>query len=298
MLLDGGLSTALEAAGYDLNHPLWSAHLLAEQPQALVQAHLAYLNAGARCLTTASYQASLPGFWAAGYSLPQAESLTRRSLEVAHRAIARYREQPGAAAQRPIAVAASLGPYGAYLADGSEYRGNYGVADEELRAFHRWRIATLEAADIPFDYFACETLPDFREAQLLAEEISNNGTRPAWFSFSCQDERRLHDGTPLADVVRALEPYAAIFAVGVNCTAPKYVLPLIEEMRRTGTTKQLIVYPNSGEIYNPAIKQWHGLADPHRFADQALRWRAAGAAWVGGCCRVGPRHIAALAAAL
>lgn len=253
-MLDGGLATELEARGHDLNHALWSARLLDDDPDAIRAVHAAYVAAGAEIVITASYQAP-------------AEPAARlaRSVDLARASGARF-------------VAASIGPYGAALADGSEYTGDYG--DVDLRTWHEPRLRFLESCDI--DLLACETIPCLAEAEALADLVE----KPAWFAFTCRDGTTLRDGTPIADAVRAVESKA--IAVGINCTDPQHVAPLLDAI---DTELPLVAYPNSGETYDPVTKTWSGRS---AFLDHVPAWIDRGVRIVGGCCRVGPIEIAEL----
>jgi len=286
LLLDGGLSNALEAQGCDLTHPLWTAHLLDKNPAAIVQAHLAYLQAGAQCITTASYQASFPGLRAMGYDRETVGKLILKSVQLAEEAILRAMQEE-TIEEKPL-IAASVGPYGAYLADGSEYRGNYGVSDEALRDFHRERLHILDRSHA--DILACETIPSFQEAKVLADLLLEVHT-PAWISFSCKDALHINDGTSLQQAVSLFRDHPSVFAVGVNCTAPKYISGIIEEIKASQLDKKILVYPNSGEVYDPKTKTWRGLSDPAVFVQMAQQWLAQGVDILGGCCRIGPEHI-------
>ncbi len=286
LLLDGGLSNVLEKQGCDLNHQLWSARLLETNPEAIIQAHYAYLKSGAQCITTSSYQASIAGFKAAGHDRDTAEALILKSTKLAETAIKRFMAS-GFNDFKPL-IAASIGPYGAYLADGSEYHGNYGVSDDTLREFHLDRIRILDRSNI--DFFACETIPSFQEAKVLAE-IINQTNKSAWISFSCKDELHLNDGTKIEDCVSFFDNHPKFFAIGVNCTAPKYISGLIKAIKLRSDTKKIVVYPNSGEVYNSESKTWLGLSDPNSFTMMAKEWIDLGADILGGCCRIGPDHI-------
>ncbi len=286
LLIDGGLSNALEEQGCDLNHKLWSAKLLETNPEAIIQAHYAYLKSGAQCITTSSYQASVPGFMAIGHDRETAEALIIKSIQLAEIAIERAMES-GLFDQKPL-IAASIGPYGAYLADGSEYRGDYGVSDEILREFHLDRISLLDHSNA--DFFACETIPGFQEAKVL-EEILRQTDKPAWVSFSCKDEQHLNDGTKIEECASLFATHPKVFAIGVNCTAPKYISGLIKAMKVKSGTKKIVVYPNSGEAYNAESKTWLGLSDPDLFVSMTKEWITLGANIIGGCCRIGPDHI-------
>ncbi|MBF6507718.1 homocysteine S-methyltransferase [Nocardia farcinica] len=282
-ILDGGLATELEARGHDLSDSLWSARLLADSPEEIVAAHAAFFRAGAEIATTASYQASFEGFAAHGIERNDAAKLMRRSVELARLA---GDVEPG----RHRWVAASIGPYGAVLADGSEYRGRYGRTKQELRYFHRPRLEVL--AESGPDVFALETVPDVDEAEALVEALDGLDV-PAWLSYTV-DGDRTRAGQPLAEAF-AVADSAGIIAVGVNCSAPEDVLPAIEIARAT-TEKPVVVYPNSGEGWDAQQRTWTGRA--HLSPDLARSWRAAGARVIGGCCRVGPEDISAVTEAL
>ena len=283
IVLDGGLATELEARGHDLSDELWSARLLTDAPEEITAAHEAFFRAGAAIATTASYQASFTGFAARGIGRDEAARLLRRSVELA--AAARDRLPP----DRPRWIAASVGPYGATLADGSEYRGDYGLSTSELVAFHRPRLEVL--AEAGPDLLALETVPDAREAAALAEAIEGIGI-PAWLSFTV-DGTRTRAGQPLAEAFEIARDHDGIIAVGVNCCSPADVGPAIALARET-TGKPAIAYPNSGERWDAEQRRWTGPAD----AGDPRLWVAEGAAIVGGCCRVSPADIAALKAAV
>lgn len=289
LLIDGGLSNELERQGHDLNHGLWTAKLLEENPAAILRAHLAYLESGAQCITTSSYQASLAGLMAHGHDRASAEALISKSVQLAEDAVERFMAS-GFRGDRPL-VAASVGPYGAYLADGSEYRGDYGVTDGELTAFHRTRIRILDQSNA--DMLACETIPCYQEAVVLSELLGET-RKPAWVSFSCRDEGHACDGSPIGDCVAMFANHPKVFAVGVNCTAPRHVAGLIGSIKARSGSKKIVVYPNSGEVYRADSKSWVGLSDPDAFTAMAHEWLELGADIVGGCCRIGPGHIASL----
>jgi homocysteine S-methyltransferase len=289
LLIDGGLSNALEKQGCDLNHDLWTARILDENPEAIILAHLDYLESGARCITTSSYQASLPGMMAAGHDRAEAEFLILKSVKLAEEAVNRFLAAGFKGA--PPLIAASIGPYGAYLADGSEYRGNYGITDEALREFHLPRMTILDRSNA--DFLACETIPDFQEARVLAEMLRETG-KSAWVSFSCKDENHISDGSPVEECAALFGDHPNVFAIGINCTAPKHVSGLIESIKKNSGTKKIVVYPNSGEVYSAGTKTWLGLSDPGSFSEMAKEWLGLGADIIGGCCRIGPRHIKSL----
>ncbi len=285
VLLDGGLATQLETQGCDIGSDLWSASLLQSNPDAIVAAHHAYLEAGAECLATASYQASREGFAKHGMSHDEADALMLLSVALAKRA----RKE----AESEAAIAASLGPYGAMLHDGSEYRGDYGVSADVLRIFHEQRLQLFDSSGV--DVIAMETIPSQQEAEVLAELLRNCQT-PSWVSFSCRDETHISDGTLITDIARLFEGHSSVVAVGINCTPPQYAPALIRELRKVLPDKAVLAYPNSGETYNVIDNSWLGTVTPGDCATAARAWIAAGAKIVGGCCRMGPEHIGAMAA--
>ena len=283
LIADGGLATELEARGHDLSDALWSARLLVDAPQEITAVHAAFFRAGATIATTASYQASFDGLAARGIGRDDAARLLRRSVELAKNA----RDDVGGAGRW---VAASVGPYGAALADGSEYRGRYGLSVGQLQDWHRPRLEVL--ADAGADVLALETIPDVDEAEALVSLVRSLGV-PAWLSYTI-DGTRTRAGQPLADAFAVAAGVPEIVAVGVNCCAPEDVLPAIGPARETG--KPVIVYPNSGERWDSGRRAWVGSS---RFSPRsAAQWLAAGARVIGGCCRVRPVDIAGLAAVL
>lgn len=296
LIVDGGLATLLETHGHDLGDHLWSARLLRDNPEAIYRAHQTYLAAGADCIISASYQATIDGFMRAGMGQAEAEELLRGAVILARRARDDFWavSHNRAGRLRPL-VAASVGPYGAYLADGSEYSGTYGLDGDQLFAFHRARWRLLAAAGP--DLMACETIPSLVEAQALARLFPETPALPAWVSFSCCDDAHLCDGTPLAEAVALLDPLLQVVALGINCTAPSFI-PALIMAARTATDKPVIVYPNSGERYDVSRRVWLGQSSPDDFGMLALAWQAAGATLIGGCCRTGPAHVRALRSAL
>ena len=288
VVLDGGLATELETRGFDLSDRLWSARLLLTDPAAIEDVHLDYFRAGAEVATTASYQASVPGFAATGIDRETALRLIALSVEVAARARDRYRAET--ADDRTLRIAGSVGPYGAFLADGSEYRGDYAPGPPALAAFHRPRIEALLEAGV--DLLAFETIPTVREAEVLVRLLGELGAT-AWLSYSCRDGRSTAAGEPIAAAV-AIGNEPGIVAVGVNCTAPRH-LPALLAAARDATDRPLIAYPNAGDRWDATTRRW--VADPGGGfvpADVAS-WTALGATWLGGCCGTGPPEIATLA---
>ncbi|MFF3761224.1 homocysteine S-methyltransferase [Streptomyces sp. NPDC002185] len=283
LVLDGGLSNQLEAQGCDLSDALWSARLLADGPEQIEAAHTAYVRAGARVLITSSYQATFEGFARRGAGREEAARLLARSVELARSA--------GEAVGEEVWVAASVGPYGAMLADGSEYRGRYGLTVGALERFHRPRIEVLAAAGP--DVLALETVPDADEAAALLRAVEGCGV-PVWLSYTVEGGRT-RAGQDLAEAFAVAAGNARVVAVGVNCCDPAEAGDAVE-LAAAVTGKPAVVYPNSGEWWDARARGWSGdmAFDPER----ALAWAGAGARLVGGCCRVGPETIGALAGTL
>ena len=282
-VLDGGMSNALEDRGHDLSDELWTARLLRDAPEEIAAVHRAYYDAGARVATTASYQASVGGFVSQGMSRPEAESLIKRSVTIARE----VRDSlAGDVVRRQ--VAASVGPYGAVLADGSEYQGRYGLSASALRDFHAPRIELLASAGP--DLLAVETIPDLDEAVVIVQILSELGL-PAWLSFSVAGSAT-RAGQPLADAFAVAASAPSVFAVGVNCCAPEDVAAAVS-LAVAVTGKPAVAYPNSGEGWDASSRTWAGGSSYD--VGLAAGWVAVGASYVGGCCRVGPGTIAALA---
>jgi homocysteine S-methyltransferase len=291
VILDGALATELERRVCDLNDPLWSARVLLETPELIRQVHADYFLAGADCAITASYQATFEGFARRGLSASQAADLMRLSVQLAIQARDTFWAVPENRIGRvkPF-VAASVGPYGAFLADGSEYHGDYGLSELELMAFHRPRMAVLASGA---DILACETIPSLLEATALAKLLEEFPSVNAWISFSAKDGVHVNNGETFAECVQALEGFPQVIAVGVNCTAPQFIADLVGSARGL-TQKPIVVYPNSGETYNATSKNWNGESTCQSFATEARVWFEAGANMIGGCCRTNPDHIRAL----
>ena len=298
MVIDGSMSTALERLGADLNHSLWTCKVLAEQPDLIRQVHTEYFRAGADCGITASYQATIPGLMENGYSESEAEEILRRSVRLFCEARQTWWDEEGKAAGRswPLCLAA-IGPYGAYLADGSEYRGNYAISDEELREFHRRRMEILWEEEP--DLLLIETIPSYREALICADLAESLGA-DYWISFSCKDGTHINDGTLIADCAKAIcangSSHPHLRMLGVNCTDPRHIVSLIEELK-AGTDLPVAVYPNSGDVYDPNTKAWTKVGGGMAFGAWASMYMKAGATAVGGCCTTVGEHIRQVAAA-
>jgi homocysteine S-methyltransferase len=291
-ILDGAMATELERRGCDISGPLWSAHVLDRSPATIAAVHRDYLRAGADCISTASYQVSARGYGELGRSPQEAAHALRESVAIAEEVRNDYaREDP-----RRIWVAASLGPYGAALHNGAEYHGRYSIGFEDLVAFHAERLAVL--AETGADFVAMETIPSLDEAHAVVRALAETPAVSAWISFTCRDGFRVAHGERLEDCAAAVADSPQILAVGINCTAPHHVAGLIGGAGRGAEgRKPVIVYPNSGETWDAVTRSWRGQGDASSYAALTRAWFAAGAQAVGGCCRTGPAHIAAVAEA-
>ena len=290
-VLDGGMASELEYQGANIDGPLWSAHVLEDAPEKIVDVHRAYLEAGADCIETASYQVSRMGYAEVGLAAERADAALLRSVELARSAASEFPE-------RRVVVAASLGPYGAALHNGAEYHGNYDCSFSELVEFHRQRIRVLAGAQgkqAP-DLLAFETLPSLEEASAIGEALVDWPGLAAWFSFPCRDERHVAHGELLLDCAAAVAELPQTVAIGINCTHPTLIAELIAELRAV-IDKPVVVYPNSGEGWDAHARCWTGSSDPAGYGEMAARWFAAGAQIVGGCCRTRPAHIRQVAEA-
>ena len=289
LIVDGAMATELEARGCDLKDALWSARVLIEQPELIRAVHLDYFNAGADIAITASYQATVEGFAKRGLSREQALDLIKKSVQLAQEARDEFwsREENRVGRVYPL-IAGSIGPYGAYLADGSEYRGDYSLTEDELIAFHRPRLEALIASGA--DLVACETIPCLIEARALIRLLAEFPNTYAWFTFTAKDGKHISNSERIADVAAFLDKQPQAAAIGVNCTSPLYISSLVREIKNN-THKPIIVYPNSGEIYDAATNTWHGETSCDSFGLQSKDWHTHGARLIGGCCRTTPGHI-------
>lgn len=283
--IDGGLSTALERRGANLNSILWTGKLIGDAPEILEQAHTDFINCGAQIITTASYQISFIGEQVSGLADSEVTRLLVAATAIAKRAKQNAIES-GNSKRSKVEVAASIGPYGAALGDGSEYRGNYAISNQELQEFHSRRIEVL--LDSKPDLFAVETIPSIKEA-IIIQEILSQESFPYWISFTCKDELKICEGDLFSDAVAALKSDTKMLAIGLNCTNPNYVESLLNSAK---TPTDLIVYPNLGKTWDANTKTWIGEAVDFNLA--VPRWIELGAKYIGGCCGVGPAELSEL----
>ena len=294
LVVDGASGSELERKGYDINDALWSAQLLMNEPDAIVQLHRDYLEAGADCITTVSYQATVEGFMSRGLSEQESHDLLTLSVQLALQTRDDFwsNESNREGRVRPI-VAASIGPFGAYLADGSEYRGEYGLDVDALAKFHTKRIEVILEANP--DILACETVPCIDEAIALVQVLKSFPDACAWMSFSAKDGYHTNQGETIRACAEFLDKQDQLLAIGINCTAPQYATSLIKEIKR-GTAKPIIVYPNGGGSYDAVSKTWSEETHQDSFGKMAYHWYEAGASIIGGCCQTNPNDIAHIAA--
>lgn len=290
-VIDGGLASELEQLGARIDGPLWSAHVLEDEPAKVVAVHRAYIEAGSQCIATCSYQVSRMGYAEVGLSAERADSALLRSVELARSAAAGF-------PNRRVLVACSLGPYGAALHNGGEYNGNYDCSYAELVKFHRERIEVTASAtgdQVP-DLLAFETFPSLEEVRAVGEALAPWPEMRAWFSFSCRDDKHVSHGEPVRESAAAVAAFPQTEAIGVNCVPPKWIPSLVEELR-AGSDKPMLVYPNSGEGWDVAARCWIGVSEPAEFGELAAKWFADGVQIIGGCCQTRPAHIGAVAEA-
>ncbi|KAL1206234.1 Homocysteine S-methyltransferase 1 [Cardamine amara subsp. amara] len=298
-VVDGGFATQLEIHGAAINDPLWSAVSLIKSPELIKRVHMEYLEAGADIVVTSSYQATIPGFISRGLSMEESESLLQKSVELAVEARDKFWDKvskvSGHSYNRAL-VAASIGSYGAYLADGSEYSGNYGedVSLDKLKDFHRRRLQVLVEAGP--DLLAFETIPNKLEAQACVELLEEENVQiPAWICFTSVDGEKAPSGESFEECLEPLNKSNNIYAVGINCAPPQFIENLIRKFSKL-TKKAIVVYPNSGEVWDGKAKKWlpSQCFGDDEFEMFATKWRDLGAKLIGGCCRTTPSTIKAI----
>ncbi|QKF83377.1 homocysteine S-methyltransferase [Halarcobacter ebronensis] len=289
IILDGALGTQMQKNGYDINDSLWSAKFLAEDPKAIEEIHLQYLEAGADCIITSSYQASIEGFLQKGFTKEKAKELIVLSINLAKKIRDEFWQNLKDKSNRgkPL-VAASIGPYGAFLANGSEYTGEYNIPNEELKEFHKKRLEIIAKTNP--DLFAVETIPSLNEAKIICELLKAFNI-PAWISFSAKNSSLTNANDDIKECAKYLDEQKHITALGINCTAPEHISSLIKNIKAV-SSKPIVIYPNGGSKYNPLTKKWESSStDSKEFGKLANLWKNDGASIIGGCCQTGPEEI-------
>jgi homocysteine S-methyltransferase len=299
VILDGALATYLETLGADISGELWSAEILIENPSLIKKTHLDYYRAGANVAITASYQASVAGLVKhLGLDEKQAKDVVKKSVELAQEARDQYIKEANASVADGLFVAGSVGPYGAFLADGSEYRGDYIVPKEEMKHFHRGRIQALVEAGV--DILACETLPSRAETEALIDLLTSEfPSSEAWFSFTLRDGGHISDGTPLREIAALFNGVEQVVSLGFNCVPDDVAFAALQTLKPLVEKGTMVVYPNSGEQWNAKAREWEGKrTEGSTLAKKTEQWRDAGAGLIGGCCRTTPDDITVMKKAL
>lgn len=288
IVLDGGLATELEKAGHNLKDRLWSAKILAEKPDAILDVHRSYLEAGADCIITSSYQATVKGFVSAGFSKADAVRLIKLSVRLAKDAVEQAMENSGDKERPDPFTASSAGCYGAFLADGSEYSGNYKLSLSEYKDFHRERVDLL--AEAGSDFIAFETFPNIDESIAVSELMLEYPDIHYWIVFTASDEKHISHGELFYDCVKELTGKRNLAGIGINCSRPEFITPLLEGAKPPAE-QRLVIYPNSGERFDIGCTCWTDESSKADFLQLTEEWYSHGARVIGGCCRTGPEDI-------
>ena len=278
-ILDGGLSYPLEKKGLDIKNDLWVSELLISNPKAIKKAHIDYIDSGAEIITSSSYQASFNLLKNRGYDESKSKEIILKSIKILKHLKKKYKKN--------FIIAASIGPYGSSLADGSEYKGLKDIDEEKVYKFYKKKVDILDKSEA--DLLAFETIPSFKEAKIISE-IIKSAKKKCWISFSCQNEKEINDGTHIEKCCILLKNHPKVFVIGINCTPPIYISNLIQIIKKTIINKKIIAYPNSGEVYDGKKKVWRGSVI-RSFESYIDEWLTLGVDILGGCCRVGPEEI-------
>ncbi|MEJ6348901.1 homocysteine S-methyltransferase [Holzapfeliella sp. He02] len=290
IVIDGAMSLGLEERQVNLNNKLWTASAIDYYPEKIKDVHQAYFDAGANIAIVSTYQASVQGYLDQGYSVDQAKTLIKRAVQLADEA------RQASDSTQPKFLAGAVGPYGAYLADGSEYRGDYALSDEAYREFHRDRLDVLIAEGC--DLLAIETMPNYQEIKVILELLKELPEISVWVTCTLKDAKTLSDGTPFEQVQALLEENNQVIAYGANCIAPELVTSFLKQVQPTAQ-KDLVIYPNSGASYSPEVKEWDKA--PHSqqtFNTYTKQWHEQGAKWIGGCCCTSEPEVRAIVSSL
>jgi S-methylmethionine-dependent homocysteine/selenocysteine methylase len=286
VVLDGGMGRELQRSGAPFRQPEWSALALSEAPEAVVGVHAAFIAAGAQVITSNSY-AVVP------FHIGE-ERFAREGLQLASVAGQLARRAADASAQ-PVQVAGSLPPlFGSYRPD----------------LFQPERVAEvltplLQGLAPHVDLWLAETQSSVAEVRAIHSHLPADG-RPFWVSFTLQDEEvdsvpRLRSGEPVADAIEAVAGLG-VAAVLFNCSQPEVIGAALEVARSVIEARQADIaigaYANAfppqpkQATANDGLDELREDLDPPGYLVWARDWRARGASLIGGCCGIGPEHIA------
>lgn len=289
LILDGAMSTALEKQGVNTNNDLWTAVALENDLDKVYKVHMNYFKSGAQMTITNTYQANVQAFKKHGYNDEHTKKLITDAVQIAKKARDDYQAQTG----KHNWVAASVGPYGAYLSDGDEFRGDYSLTPKEYLAFHLPRLKIL--LENKPDCLAIETQPKLDEVIAILEWLKEYANQiPVYVTFTLHDTTKISDGTPLKKVMQKLNEYEQVFAVGANCFKPFLATTAIDRMRMF-TQKIIIVYPNLGGVYDEFERNWIPFNADLDFTKLSKEWYKHGAHIIGGCCSTGTKQIQQIA---
>ncbi len=278
-LLDGSLSYPLEKQGYDLNKKLWTGDALINDPNVIKKIHKDYLVAGVDFISTSTYQISYRVLKEMGYNLNEIKDIFKRSVDLVQDAIEETK------IKRKVKIVGSYGPFGASLSDGSEYTGKYKTSDEIIMSYHIDNMNIIKELDI--DIVLYETIPCLREIEILSKVVEEY-KKEVWISFTCNKDLEFRDGTSIMKACKIISSIENISTIGINCFSPLLAEKAIKKLKKN-SNKKILIYPNSGEIYNNKDKDWYG----EKYFDNSMikKWLALSPDIIGGCCRVGFEDI-------
>jgi homocysteine S-methyltransferase len=278
-LLDGSLSYPLEKQGYNLNKKLWTGDALINDPNVIKKVHKDYLIAGVDFISTSTYQISYNVLEAMDYSLNEIKDVFKRSVNLVEQAIQETN------IKREIKIVGSYGPYGASLSNGSEYTGKYDTSDNIIMDYHIKNMNIIKELDI--DIILYETIPCLREIEILSKLVEEY-KKEVWVSFTCNKDLEFRDGSSIIKACKILSSIEVISTIGINCFSPLLAEKAIKKLK-DNSNKKILIYPNSGEIYNNKDKDWYG----EKYFDRSMikKWLALSPDIIGGCCRVGFEDI-------
>jgi len=278
-LLDGSLSYPLEKQGYNLNKKLWTGDALINDPNVIKKIHKDYLVAGVDFISTSTYQISYRVLKEMGYNLNEIKDIFKRSVDLVQDAIEETK------IKRKVKIVGSYGPFGASLSDGSEYTGKYKTSDEIIMSYHIDNMNIIK--ELGIDIILYETIPCLREIEILSKVVEEY-KKEVWISFTCNKDLEFRDGTSIMKACKIISSIENISTIGINCFSPLLAEKAIKKLKKN-SNKKILIYPNSGEIYNNKDKNWYG----EKYFDNSMikKWLALSPDIIGGCCRVGFEDI-------